>query len=154
MQLMVLVSRTLLFVYCVSPCNLYILDSLGRQQLDLGFTELSAACRLAAAQLEQVIGVNAASNTGSRQGVEFNNLYVESARTYSQSTEQATTFTCYEAAINSTNDSCLAWLTSMEAGQTALVLCDYPNAINFFTKAFKLAENETEKNLSGLMSAN
>ena len=124
-----------------------ILDSLGRQQLDLGFIELSAACRLAAAQLEQAIVVNAA--TGSRQGVEFNNLYVESARTYSHTTETATAFTCYEAAITSTNDSCLAWLTSMEAGQAALALCDYPNAISFFTKAFKLAENETEKNISG-----
>lgn len=124
-------------------------DNLGRQQLDLGFTELSAACRLAAAQLEQVITGNASANVPAKQGMEFNNLYIESARTYSQSDEQATTFACYEAAINSTGDRCLAWLTSMEAGQSALESNNNQNAMAFFLKAFKLAENTTEMKISG-----
>ena len=131
--------------------NFFSIDSLGRQQLDLGFTELSAACRLAAAQLEQVIGGNTTGTSSAfKPAAEFNNLYVESARTYSQSTEQSTTFTCYEAAINSTSDACLAWLTSMEAGQTALSLNDHQNAMTFFSRALKLAENTTELNISGL----
>lgn len=133
--------------------NLIILESLSRQQLDLGFTELSAACRLAAAQLEQSIGLIAGSSSV-RPGVEYNNLFVESARTFSLSNEQATTYECYEGAIGSTNDASLAWFTSMEAGQTALQLNDYQNAISFFTKALKLSENETEKSLSGMFVFN
>jgi hypothetical protein len=100
--------------------------------------------------LEQSIGLNAGPSSSSRPGVEYNNLYVESARTFSKSNEQVTTYECYEGAINSTNDASLAWFTSMEAGQTALCLSDYQNAISFFTKAFKLAENYTEKTLSGI----
>lgn len=124
-------------------------ENLGRKQLDLGFTELSAACRLAAAQLERSVSINAVSNNGTRQGVEYNNLYVESARTFCFTNQQLVIYECYEGAIGSTNDTCLAWFTSMEAGQTALCLNDYPNAISFFTKAFKLSQNEIEKNLSG-----
>lgn len=94
--------------------------------------------------------MNITLNSGSRSGAEYNNLFIESARTYSYSSEKATTFTCYEAAMSSTNDACLAWLTSMEAGQTALLIGDYPNAVSFFTKACKFAENDTEKNLAGI----
>lgn len=84
--------------------------------------------------------------------MEYNNLFLETARTYSQSTENANTYTCYEAAINSTSDSCLSWMTSMEAGQTALLQGDYQNATGFLTKAFKLAETQIEKSLSGKTS--
>ncbi|XP_057367522.1 uncharacterized protein LOC130688558 [Daphnia carinata] len=124
-------------------------ENLSRKQLDLGFTELSAECRLAAAQLERSVSTNAVSNNGTRQVAEYNNLYVESARTFCFTNQQLPVYECYEGAIGSTNDTCLAWFTSMEAGQTALSLNDYPNAISFFTKAFKLTQNEMEKNLSG-----
>lgn len=117
--------------------------------MDLGFTELSAVCRLAAAQLEQLISLNSISSISTKPANEYNNLFLESARTFSQSVEQTTTCTCYEAAINSTSDICLAWLTSMEAGQTALSLNDYSNATHFFSKAFSFADNDKEKNLAG-----
>jgi tetratricopeptide (TPR) repeat protein len=150
MQLMALVRFSHFRLLNLFTENLYYLESLSRQQLDLGFTELSAACRLAAAQLEQSIAGFNAGSSSARSGLEYNNLYVESARTFFLSNEQASTYECYEGAISSTNDASLAWLTSMEAGQTALHLNEYLNAISFFTKAYQLAENYTEKNISGI----
>lgn len=96
-----------------------------------------------------VCATNAVPSGGTRQGGDYNNLFVESARTFSITKEQVMIYECYEGAIGSTSNACLTWFTSMEAGQTALHLSDYPNAISFFTKAFKLAKNETEKHLSG-----
>jgi len=112
-------------------------ESLGRQQLELGFSDLCAACHLAAAHLEQAIN---SSNA--------NNLFLESAR--SRSNNLVTISSCYESAINSTPDNkSLAWMTSMEAGQVALLRKDHVTAVSFFQKAFHSSSDSTERNLAG-----
>ena len=121
-------------------------ETLGKQQLELGFSELCAACHLAAAQLEQAVSASS-SNPTLRNG-EYN-LFLESARSYSETRNVIPISSCYESAISSTSDKALAWMTSMEAGQAALLSKDYTTSVSFFTKAFQLAVDTTEKNLSG-----
>ena len=84
-------------------------DNLSRQELDNGFLELSAACRLAAATLEQTMSNHLSSSTSVRPA--FNKL-LESARAYSNTRDNASTYLCYDLAISSTSES--AWMTSLE----------------------------------------
>lgn len=116
-------------------------ENLARQQADVGFIELSAACRLAAAQLEQ-------ATTSSCSSVTSNHLYLESARVFSTVSDGANSFFCYEAAINSSTDPSITWMCSMEAGKMALHLQKYCSATSFFLKAYKVAESDLEKSLS------
>ena len=118
---------------------------MARQQADVGFIELSATCRLAAAQIEQA---TSQSGIGSSQG----NLYLESARCYAGVPDKASTFFCYEAAITSSSNPMTSWMNAMEAGQTAISLNDYQNATSFFTRALKMSETDMEKNLSGRLN--
>jgi len=123
-----------------------LLESLGRQQADLGFTELSAACRLAAARLEQAVNSSAATQTS--RSSEYQ-LFLDSARLYSKVPDKATTFLCYEAAISSSTDESIVWMTAMEAGEKAFKQEDYATSIHFFNKAFQLVSDDKGKKITG-----
>ena len=101
------------FKYYFSVFSLHVFllnkDNLSRQELDNGFLELSAACRLAAATLEQTMSNHLSSTTSVRPA--FNKL-LESARAYSNTRDKASTYLCYDLAISSTSES--AWMTSLE----------------------------------------
>ncbi len=131
--------KQLLFQYHYLFFHYVSIEALARQQADVGFVELSAACRLAAAQLEQAAAPI----------INGNHLYLESARSYSAVPDKVNFFSCYDAAASCSNDSTIAWMTCMEAGHTALQLQDYLNASSFFSRAFKSAESDMEKSLAG-----
>lgn len=135
------------WIWCYCDNNSGIAEALSRQQSDLGFIELSAACRLSAARLEQ--GINTSSTNQSVSRSSEYNLFLDSARCYSQLPDNITTTSCYEAAINSTHDETLAWLTIIEAGDVSLRNNDNAGAITFFTKALKLASDDKRKNVAG-----
>ena len=124
----------------------FMTETLGKQQLELGFSELCAACHLAAAQLEQAVSAST-SNSSLRNG-EYN-LFLESARSYSRSQNLIPVSSCYESAISSSSDKALTWMASMEAGQAALINRDYTTSVSFFSKAFQFSVDVTEKKLSG-----
>jgi len=129
-------------IYVLSDNSLEIL---GRQQVDLGFVELCAACRLSAARLEQASNINSPTST---MRSEYQ-LFLDAARSYSQLPDSNTTALCYEAAISNCSDVSLSWLMSMEAGETALIQEDYYSSINFFSKALQLAADTKAKSSSG-----
>jgi len=124
-----------------------IAEALGRQQLDLGFVELSAACRLSAARLEQGINTSVSNQSTSRSSE--CNSFLESARCYSQLSDKIATSSCYDAAVNSTNDEAQAWMTMLEAGEASLRIDDIASAESFFSKALKLPLDDKRRNITG-----
>jgi len=104
---------------------------------------LSSACRLAAALLEQTVSSSSISRP------QFSNLLLESARAYSNTRDNASMYSCYDLAIISAGDASLAWMTTLEAGQSAFNVKEFFNAIKFFQKAFILSETDVEKQIAG-----
>lgn len=123
-----------------------VTEILGRQQLDSGFFELCAACRFAAARLEQAVNTNL-PNCTFRSG-EFHS-FIDSARLYSNCKEKTMSLQCYELAANCTSNESMAWMTAMEAGDAALSQEDYSSAIGFLGKALQVSCDDKVRCLTG-----
>lgn len=94
--------------------------------------------------MDQHAGIGLATGGKSSQ---TGSHFFESARLYAQSNDDKLSAYCYELAVGGEEGS-LSWLTTMEAGRTAMDLNDFENATQHFTKALKNAKGKYEKRIS------